>query len=101
MSMTQEAAAGVWKRLEDHSKDIHAVRERLAVVESKHHEIKTRYDEMCVQLQVTDRRLSEKLDILLAEHNKRQGQSLAVSWVPTLISCVIGIAAIITMIRGG
>lgn len=99
--MSQEAAAGVWKRLEDHSKDIHAVRERLAVVESKHGEIKNKYDEMCVQLQVTDRRLSEKLDLLLADHHKRQGQNLVVSWVPTMISCVIGLAAIITIIQGG
>lgn len=100
MTMTQEAAAGVWKRLEDHSKDIHAVRERLAVVESKHHEIKTKQDDMCIQLQVTDKRISEKLDLLLAEHHKRQGQGLVISWVPTIISCIIGFAAIVTMIRG-
>lgn len=99
--MTQEAAAGVWKRLEDHSKDIHSVRERLAVVESKHGEIKTKYDEMCVQLQVTDRRLSEKLDILLAEYHKQQGTRATISWLPTIISCVVGALAIYAFMSGG
>jgi len=99
--MTQEAAAGVWKRLEDHSKDIHGVRERLSVIESKHNEIKHKQDEICVQLQVTDRRMTEKLDLLLADHHKRQGQGVVIGWVPTIISCIVGFASIITIIKGG
>lgn len=99
--MTQEAAAGVWRRLEDHSKDIHLVRERLSVIENKHSEIKSKQDEMCIQLQVTDRRISEKLDLLLADHHKRQGQGVVIGWVPTIISCIVGFASIITIIKGG
>lgn len=99
--MTQEAAAGVWRRLEDHSKDIHLVRERLSVIENKHNEIKTKQDEMCIQLQVTDRRISDKLDLLLADHHKRQGQGVVIGWVPTIISCIVGFASIITIIKGG
>lgn len=101
MNMTQEAAAGIWMRLEDHSKDIHAVRERLAVVESKHNDVNKKLDDMCVQLQVTDRRISEKQDLLLAEHHKRQGQGVLIGWIPTIISCIVGFASIITIIKGG
>jgi hypothetical protein len=54
-----------------------------------------------VQLQVTDRRISEKLDLLLADHHKRQGQGVVIGWVPTIISCVVGFASIITIIKGG
>jgi len=96
----QEPFAAVWKRLEDHSNDIYSVRERLAVIENKHSEIKHKQDEMCVQLQVTDRRISEKLDLLLADHHKRQGQGAAIAWVPTIISCLVGALSIITVIKG-
>lgn len=99
--MSQQEAAGVWTRLEDHGKEIHSVRERLAVIENKHNDIKNKQDEMCVQLQLTDRRISDKLDLLLADHHKRQGQGAVIGWVPTIISCVVGFASIITIIQGG
>jgi hypothetical protein len=97
--MTQEAA--VWTRLEEHSKEIHSAKERLAVVESKHNEIKNKQDDMCIQLQVTDRRISEKLDLLIAEYHKRQGQSVAVSWMPTIISTAVSLTVIYTFIKVG
>jgi hypothetical protein len=99
-NMSNDPLAAVWVRLEDHSKDIHSVRERIAVIESKHSEIKNKMDDICVQLQITDRRISEKQDLLLAEHHKRQGQGILIGWIPTIISCIVGFASIITIIKG-
>jgi hypothetical protein len=99
--MSNELVAPIWARIEEHSKDIHAIRERLAVMEIKHNHASDKIDDMCLQLVETDNRISEKLDLLLEAHNKREGQNTVISWVPTIISCVIGLASIVTIIRGG
>jgi len=96
----QDPFAPVWIRLEDHSKEIHSVRERMAVLENKSNEINKKLDDMCVQLRVTDQRISEKQDLLLAEHHKRQGQGAVISWLPTILSCVVSGLAIIATIKG-
>jgi len=57
--------------------------------------------DMCAQLKTTDGRITEKLDMLLAEYHRQQGKGLIISWLPTIISAVVGLMAVYTFMKGG
>jgi chromosome segregation ATPase len=57
--------------------------------------------DMCTQLKTTDGRITEKLDMLLAEYHRQQGKGLIISWLPTIISAVVGLMAVYTFMKGG
>jgi hypothetical protein len=89
--------------------DAHAIRiTELEKIQLLHaHQIKgleLSNSDVCLQLKATDtrvmesqRQLNEKVDILIAKENRREGAAGLAKWFPILIQCAVGLAALIAI----
>src|SRR5690606_9206110 len=82
---------------------------RISVIEKQH-------IDASAALQATEKRMTQAIDYrhlenqrqltkilgdleeLMAEYNRSRGRNQVAAWVPTIISCIIGLAAILTII---
>jgi hypothetical protein len=88
----------VWKVIDGIRENIAEHASRIQVCETKQNYSDDRYNVLCEQLKTTEKGINAKLDFLIAEYHKAQGAKGAVNWLPTIISCVVGLIAIYTFV---
>ena len=100
-----EAIKSVREKVESHDKDIHAIKlQQDSMLEKQ--------NDTCAQLKSTEEKMCKMMDdkhienqeqlkeiltdikTLMAEHHQAKGRAQAVSWVPTLVSTVVGLSSL-------
>lgn len=96
-----EAIRSVRDRVQEHDKDIHALKlQQESMLEKQ--------NDTCLQLKSTEEKMCKMMDDkhienqqqlkeilsdikqLMAEHHQKKGRDQAVSWIPTIVSTLVG-----------